>query len=134
MKSYIRAVKRTVHDNGPAFGYSISITGTIAALSALKGSPTAWDIMFAVLSVAAAFSLMEIVSTYVLHGSDENRSVVQLGNTLNFLSIGLSVASVLAIIPFAPKTAAWALSPFVAAIVYVLVTAFQLTMVRKITK
>ncbi|MBW3568572.1 hypothetical protein KY385_00370 [Candidatus Parcubacteria bacterium] len=134
-REYLRSIKRTIFDNGPAFGYTITITGSAATLASTAGSPSGMEVILGSLSAAVGFSILELIGNFVLRGEEEEtEKVVQLGNSLNILSVTVSVSAVFAIASWLDKTAAWVAGPFAATVLYATLAVSQLSAVRIMRK
>ncbi|ATG51214.1 hypothetical protein CFK38_06500 [Brachybacterium vulturis] len=131
---YVRELRRSLRNNSGAFGYSVMITSTMAMLSSIEGSPRPTHIVLFLLGAVASFALIEAVATRAFTRSleDEDTAVIALGASLNLFSIagGVGVAAGLAVL--LPETASWLLAPFAASVTYVLVTAVEMAVARRI--
>jgi hypothetical protein len=132
-QKYYKSIKRTTHDNSLAFGYSITITGTVAALSSLEGAPSWYEILAGSASAAIGFAVLQLIAGLLITEKEEkNEKTDIVGNSLSFLSVSAAVSSALLISLVAGKTLTWILSPFTATVIYTLTTALQISVVGKI--
>ncbi len=115
-----RAARSTIRGESTAFGFSIMITATFAAVQRKHGSPGAGDLMAFALLAVAAFTVLEGFASrgfrepLPTHGS----IVATFGTALNFLSVGLAVLAALWSSDLIATDAAWFVCPVVAVTVY----------------
>jgi hypothetical protein len=118
---YRRGVQTSVLDNASAFGFSITITGTLGTLSTFRGQPTFGEILAFVVGAAVAFSLVQaLASGGFRHRLEPHSSdVVLKGTALNFLSVAIALAGAAVVSYFIPGYTAWPAAAFLASLLYV---------------
>ncbi|MFD0902081.1 hypothetical protein [Actinomadura sediminis] len=115
-------LKTAVIDNSAAFGFSIMITSSFGALNKLAGSPSLVDIFGFAMGAAAAFTLLQAVTTegFRRRPGTGPREVDLLGTALGIVSVALGLGAAVAAGLALPAGAAWPVGAFVAAMAFTL--------------
>lgn len=131
---YVRELRLSLRNNSGAFGYSVMITSTMAMLTSIAGSPRPAHIVLFLLAAVASFALIEAIATRVFTRSleDEDTTVIALGASLNLLAITVAVGLAAAVAALVPTPLLWLLAPFGASVAYLLLTAAEMTIARRI--
>ncbi len=131
-----RGLQTSVVDNSSAFGFSIMITASFGMLNRLHGQPGFGEIFGFALAAVLAFTALQAVASsgFRTRPGTAPREVVMLGTALNVVSVGLGVgAATLTGLVLGPS-AAWPLGGFLAASVFVLAEALELTLAARMER
>ena len=125
-----RGLQTSVVDNSSAFGFSITITASFGTLSRLHGQPGFGEIFGFALAAVAAFTVLQAVASsgFRSRPGTAPREVVMLGTALNVASVGLGVGAATLTGLVLDSSVAWPLGAFLAAFVFVLAEALELTL------
>ena len=128
MRRIGRNIVVSVRENSAAFGYSITITGSYATLSALDGPVTVADIFAAAVSAGLAFTALELVVIAVYRDVPDQESVTRrlLARMMNFVSISVGVGLAAVCAWLFNGTWAWGLGAFAATVSFILMDALAL--------
>ncbi|MUL42905.1 hypothetical protein FZ103_17305 [Streptomonospora sp. PA3] len=131
----LRELRLALRNNSGAYGYSVMITGALAVLTAINGSPGAGQVFLFMLGAALSFAAVEALATRMYRRSlreDEATKVIALGSSLNFGSILSAVGAAALVALVIPPTAGWVVGGFAASLVYLLVAAVEMSLARRI--
>ena len=132
-RRFLRGVAVSTAGNSQAFGYSITITATYGAVSAVHGSPSPGQLIaFALLGVTA-FSLLNLTVVRVLphdQNDSEARRVLLIATATDVLAVGAAIGTAIGIAAALSAWPAWLLAPFAASLIYVFVQAIELAVGR----
>ncbi len=124
----IRGFNASVTGNAQAFGFSITVTATFGAITAVHNNPTGYQLMGFALSAVAAFSLLNVAAA-VFFDSDRARvratKALLVATATDFLAVGAGVGSAIGISHGLGAWPSWTVAPFAAGLVYVLVQAVE---------
>lgn len=131
---YVRELRLSLRNNSGAFGYSVMITSTMAMLTSIEGSPRPGHVILFLLAAVASFALIEVIATRAFTRSleDETTTVIALGASLNLLSIAAAVGLAAALGALLPVPLSWLIAPFTASVTYLLGTAVEMAVARRI--
>jgi|SRR5690625_4619777 len=132
---YVRELRLSLRNNAGAYGYSVMITSVMAMLTALLPSPRPGQIMLFIVGAVGSFAAIEAIATRGFTRSFDDQEatrVVALGSSLNLVSIAVSVAAAAMIGLVLPATVAWLVAPSVASLTYLLLTAVEMTVARRV--
>lgn len=131
---YVRELRLSLRNNSGAFGYSVMITCTLAMLTSIEGSPRPLHIVLFLLAAVASFAVIEVIATRAFTRSleDENTTVIALGASLNLFSIAGAVGLAAGLGALLPVPLSWLIAPFTASATYLLVTAVEMAIARRI--
>lgn len=129
-----RAFRGTVGREATAFGFSIVISATFAAVQVEHGAPSRWDIVLFAVGAGASFVLLTgLASRGFRRPLPQHRSeVVGLAAGLNLISVMAGVATAMAVAAMLGAGPAWPLSPLLAATVYLLVESLEELLAERI--
>ncbi len=130
----LHGLNASVKGNAKAFGYSITITATFGAVSAVERSPTLVDVVAFALAAVAAFSVLDLLDAYVVRSADRTSETVQgqlLGTATDLLAVGAAIGVAIGVGRLVHGHPAWWAAPFVATVVYVLVQSVELAVGRE---
>lgn len=131
--AYMRGIRTSIRYNAGAYGYSVLITATFGALTALDGSPQIPHLFLFVSGAAIAFAVIEAV------GSDFFRErvrgdppqVVVLGSAFALLSLSAGLGAGCLVGWAIDPWPSWILGPFAATVAYLLVLGLELTLAER---
>ncbi|WP_052810215.1 hypothetical protein [Streptomonospora alba] len=132
---YLSELRLALRNNAGAYGYSVMITGALAAVSALNGSPSVGQVFLFLLGAVLSFAAIEMLATRVFTrpmNDSEGTKVIALGSSLNLFSIGLAVGAAALVGLVLPSTAAWLVGGFFASVAYLLTAAVEMSVARRI--
>jgi len=131
-----RAARSSIRGESTAFGFSIMITTTLAAVQLHHGSPGAVDlVLFALLAVAAFTTLEGMASRGFREPLPTHRSIVAtLGTAMNFVSVGLALLVALGLSDLIATDAAWIVCPAAAVMVYILAETVEIIIAEAIQR
>jgi hypothetical protein len=130
-----RELRLSLRNNAGAFGYSVMITSSLAALSALHAPPGIGELFLFLIGAVVSFAIIELVATHAFRRAlddAEATTVIALGSSLGVLSIAAAVGVAALCGLLVPEPFAWLAGSFLASIVYILVTAVEMTVARRI--
>ena len=129
-----RGVVTSAVNNGPAFGYSILITSTFGLLQTSVGDPSTLRVVLFALSAALPFSIVETITSrgFRRAARRQGEKVVMLGTATNLISVAASLGVAYLAMRIAHDAAAWAVTPFVAGMTYIIVEALELSVAEAI--
>jgi hypothetical protein len=129
-------LKTAVIDNSAAFGFSIMITSSFGALDKLAGSPSLVDILGFAMGAAAAFTVLQAVTTRGFRRSPGAgpREVDLLGTAFGILSVALGLGAAVVAGLLLPAGAAWAAGAFLAAMAFMLGQALLLMLAARLER
>ena len=130
---YSRGIRTSITNNSTAYGYSILITGSLAALNTLVGAPSISALFLFVLGAAGAFAVLEMLASkfFTVRIRGEPSDVVVLGSAFNVVSISLGLAAATLTGSLLTSWVAWILGPFCATAVYILGAGFEFSVARQ---
>ncbi|MCP9624115.1 hypothetical protein FOH10_19885 [Nocardia otitidiscaviarum] len=128
-----RGLRASMRNNGQAYGFSVSITAGAALLNTEAHRAGAAQIFLFAMGAVAAFSLLEaVVSTGFRQRLDKEPSTVMaLGVSLSFLSVGATIGVAWVVARFVGGTLAWPLAGFLIALVYPLLAGLELAIAQR---
>jgi len=121
------ALRKSLHGNATAFGYSVTITASFGAVQLARGAPGFGDlILFGVGAVIAFGGLEGLLSrgfrTPLEPGADE---VITLGTALSFISVGLAICAARGAAGVLSGPIAWLAGALSASLVFALVESVE---------
>ena len=136
--SYLRGLHASVRNNASAYGFSVTITATMALLNSAVGTPSALEIAAFAGGAVAAFGVVELVVSrgFTRRLEDEPTSVKELGSSISVLSVGVAVACAYAVVQLlgGGGFAAWPLGSFVATSAYLFLFGVELTLAERLQR
>ena len=133
---YRRGLQTSVRNNAAAYGYSVTVTLTLAALSAELGSPTVGQVFLFGTGAVAGFVVVEGAASSLFRRRvrGEPAQVVVIGSALGFASVGLGVGAATLIGALVNGGAAWALGPFLGTIAYLLLVGVEMALAERTSR
>lgn len=130
------ALTTSVRDNATAFGFSIMITASFAALNRNEGTPTVTELLLFGVAAAMAVALLEAGVTHGFRrrAGSAPAEVTMLGTALNALSVAVGVGTAVGIAEVASGLPAWAAGGFLAAMAYILTESAELLLAEGVQK
>jgi hypothetical protein len=131
---YARGVRTSIRNNSTAYGYSVMITASLAALTALEKQPKLGELFLYVGGAAAGFAIVEATVSNFFRDRvrGEPSEVIILGSALSFLSISSGLGTAILVAKLSDSWLPWALGPFAATIVYLLIVGAEMTIAHRI--
>lgn len=132
----VRGFNTSVTGNAQAFGFSITVTATFGAITAVHDNPSLYQLMGFALSAVAAFSLLNVAVALLV---DIRRSRVEATRALlvatatDFLAVGAGVGTAIGISHVLSAWPSWLVAPFAAGLLYVLVQSVELAVGQRET-
>lgn len=120
--------------NAQAFGYSITVTVTFGVVAFAEPEHRPVQLLVFALAAVLAFSLLNVVVALGLRRMERTRPgerALLIGTATDILAVGAAVGVAMGLSAVVRGTALWALAPFVAGVVYVLVQAIELAVGRE---
>jgi hypothetical protein len=133
---YLHGLRASVGNNASAYGFSVTITATMALLSSLRGTPTAPEIAAFAGGAVAAFAVVELVVSrgFTRGMEDEPASVKELGSSISILSVGVAIGCAYATGRFVGGFVAWPLGSFVTTAAYLFLFGAELSLAHHIQR
>ena len=133
---YGRGIRTSIRNNSTAYGYSVMITASLAALAALERQPKLGELFLYVAGAAAGFAIVEAAASNFFRDRvrGEPSEVVILGSALSFLSISSGLGTAILVGKLSNSWLPWVLAPFAATIVYLLIVGAEMTIANRIEK
>lgn len=127
---YNRGVRTSVRDNSAAYGYSVTITSSLAVIGIEVGRPTVAEVFLFIVGAVGAFTVVEAVAsrgfTQRLRG--EPSDVVAIGSALGFASAGGGAGAAVLAANLIDAGSAWPVGSFLATVVFLLVVGVELAL------
>ena len=111
------------------------ITITLAMVAAVHAPPEPGQIVLFLFGAVASFAAVETIATRAFRrglAEREASAVIALGSSISLVSIALAVGVAGLVALAMPETVGWLVSAFVASITYLLVSAAEMTLARRI--
>lgn len=132
---YVRELRLSLRNNAGAYGFSVMITGVFAVLSAIYSSPDVTEIFLFLVGAVVSFATIEVVATRGFRRSLAEREatqVVALGSSLGLVSLSIAVGAAALAGLVVPEPTSWPVGSFVGSSAYLLVTAAEMAVARRI--
>jgi len=132
---YRRELRLSLRNNSGAYGFSVMITAVLAVVMAIHHPPSVGDLFLFVLGAVVSFAAIEFAATrgFRLSLSDtETSKVIALGSSLGIVSISTAVGVAALAALILPESLSWAAGSFLGSSVYLLVTALEMSVARRI--
>lgn len=130
---YSRGIRTSIRNNGPAYGYSVTITATFGVMSVPLGTPRVGEVFLFLGGAVAAVLLVESV---VSHGFRQRlrgapAEVVALGSAIGVASAAGAVGIAALTAELVHSGVAWALGSLLATIVFLLIAGVELALAER---
>lgn len=130
----VRGLASSTRHNALAYGYSLVTTGAFGAVAALGGAPDVPDIFLFAVAGSVTFTLATVGLTrgFRVGQEDEPRVVHALAASFGLISVtgGIGLATLVGWA--ADGWVAWLVAPFAASSVYLLLSALEVVLARRI--
>jgi hypothetical protein len=130
----VRGLAASTRHNALAYGYSLATTGAFGALAALDHAPDVADIFLFVIGGSVTFTLATVSLTrgFRVGQEDEPRVVHALAASFGVISVtgGIGLAALVGWA--ADGWIPWLVAPFAASSVYLLLSALEVVLARRI--
>lgn len=123
----LSGLRKSLHGNATAFGYSVTITGGFGAIQLELGPPRFGDLILFACGAVLAFGGLEALLSRGFRRALEKGAdqVITLATALSFISIALAIASARGLAAVLDGGAAWFAGAFGASLVFVLVESLE---------
>jgi len=121
----------SVNGNAQSFGFSITVTVCFGVASRLQSLPTLTDLLLFALAGVMAFSALNLFAALRLRTQvTQIRSTraTLIGTATDFIAVAAAVGAAIGLNHVTSGPVAWAVTPFVAAVIYVSVQSIELAM------
>ena len=136
MALYRRGLQTSVRNNAAAYGYSITVTLSFAALAAELGGPTVGQVFLFGAGAVSGFVVVEGAATGLFRHRvrGEPAEVVVIGSALGFASVGLGVGAAALTGEVVGGGAAWPIGPFLGTVAYLLVVGVEMALAERASR
>lgn len=123
----VRGLRSTVGRESTTFGFSILVTVSFGLLQTTEGSPDVGRIFLFAVGAGMSFTLLEgVLSKGFRAAMPQHRTRIQaVGTSLNVLSVVGGLAAAWLVGEMMSHAAAWAVAPFLAGVVYLLLESLE---------
>lgn len=125
-------LRKALHGNATAFGYSVTITAGFGAVQAVRGTPTFGDLLLYGIGAVVAFGGLEGLLSRGFHApleAGEDR-VITLATALSFISIVVAICAARGAAEVVGGHAAWLAGALCASLVFALVESLELMLAQ----
>ena len=115
--------------NSAAFGFSIAITGALAAVADRHGSPSPLDVLLFGAGAVAAFTVLDLAATdgFKLSVRRDPDDVTIHATAFGFVSVGAAIGCAIGASALIHGAPAWPAASFASAVGYILLVAAEIT-------
>jgi hypothetical protein len=133
---YLRGLRASVRNNASAYGFSVTITASMALLSSIQGTPKALQIAAFAGGAVAAFAVVEMVVSwgFTQGVEDEPTNVKELGSSISILSVGVAIGCAYVVGRLVGGLVAWPWGSFVGTASYLLLFGVELGLANGIQR
>jgi undecaprenyl pyrophosphate phosphatase UppP len=133
---YLHGLRASVRNNASAYGFSVTITATLALLSSIRGAPTALQIVAFAGGAVVAFAVVEMVVSWGFTQGleDEPTDVKELGSSISVLSVGIAIGCAYVVGRLVGGLVAWPLGSFVGTASYLFLFGVELGLADRIQR
>ena len=133
---YLHGLRASVLNNASAYGFSVTITATMALLSSIRGAPTALQVIAFAGGAVAAFAVVELVVSrgFTRGMEDEPSDVKELGSSISVLSVGSAIGCAYVAGRLVGGFVAWPLGSFVATVAYLFLFGVELSLAHRLQR
>jgi predicted MFS family arabinose efflux permease len=117
---FVRALRTSPATNTPAYGFSLSVAGSFAALMNVHGEPTWLELYLFLIGSCAGFATVNALSTRLFRkeAPDEPELVISLATSLSAFSVCAAVGAATGIAFAFSSWLAWPLGALAFTLVY----------------
>ena len=127
--TYRAALQMTLRTTAAAYGYTLTIATSSAALLTVHGKPRTGDLFLFVAGGLIAFALLEVLLAAAPPSEERVEQVFPFAGSLNFVSVAGALGASIGLAHAIGPELAWLVAPLAATAVYMLLVAAQLTIV-----
>jgi undecaprenyl pyrophosphate phosphatase UppP len=133
---YLHGLRASVRNNASAYGFSVTITASMALLSSIQGTPTALQIVAFAGGAVVAFAVVELVVSWGFTQGleDEPTDVKELGSSISVLSVGIAIGCAYVVGRLVGGLVAWPLGSFVGTAAYLFLFGVELSLADRIQR
>ncbi len=131
-----RSLQAAVGVNSSAFGFSITITGALAAVVDVRGNPGAFELLLFAAGAVGAFTLLDLVASegFKQPLSRERPDTVTHAAALSFVSVLGGIGVAIGVAHLLGGAIAWPAGSFAAVLTYVLVVGVELSLAERVAE
>ncbi len=130
---YRTALGGVLRSTAAAYGYTLTIATTLAALTGRRGTPSTGELFLFVAGGLGAFALLEALMLALPTPRDgEPSAAFPFAGALNILSVPAALGCSIGLSDAIGASSVWLLTPLAATGVYLLVVALQVTAVGSV--
>lgn len=130
---YLQALETVVHGAGLPYGYAVTVSSTIAALTRAQGTPSVGSIFLFAAGAVAAYGAIRLLTW----GTEEEaeRSLTRSphlirAGAIHVIAMALAIGSAVLIAEL-QSDVAWLLAPLVATLAYLGVSSMEIALVER---
>lgn len=131
---YAQGLGASVHENAPAFGFSVMITASFGAVAALSARPEVGEIFLFAFGAVAGFTAVALASRLADDGEEgelERVDVVVVASLLNVLSVLAAVGAAAGVAWLGGGWWPWLAAPLAATATYALANGLEYAVARE---
>ncbi len=130
---YVEGLRTSVTSNASAYGFSIMITMSFAALTSLHASPEVGGTFFFLLGAVGGFVVVEAIASKGFQTRDkgEPADVMVVGSAMAFASVSAGVGAAALAGELLEGDVVWPVGGFVATLVYTLVVGVEMALAAR---
>ncbi len=125
-------IRTSLRNNVSAYGFSVMITASFGAISAIEGPPTVGRVFLFVAGAVTSVTLIDGISSkgFRVRWRGDPSDVIALGAALGYLSVGGGVGGAALAAEILGGWVGWVVAPAVASGVYVLLSGVEMALAR----
>ncbi|GGC05891.1 hypothetical protein [Cellulomonas carbonis] len=129
-----RGMRSTVGRESTTFGFSILVTAAFGLLNATEGSPDVGRVFAFAVGAVASFTMLEAILSRGFRAPmpQHDTHVTAVGTSMNAVSVVGGLAACWLLATVMTHASVWALGPFAAAIVYLLLESVETALGERI--
>ncbi|MGY1845372.1 hypothetical protein [Modestobacter sp. SYSU DS0875] len=132
----IRTMRSTVGRESTTFGFSILVTAVFGILQVTQGSPDLPRVFLFATGAVASFTLLEgLLSAGFRQAMPQHRTrTLAVGTSMNIVSVLAALGAAAALGATFSHLAIWAVAPFAAGVVYLVVESLEAALAERIVR
>lgn len=128
--SYAAALEATLRTTAAAYGYTLTIGMTIAALTGVRGTPRTGELFLFIAGGVAAFVALELVLHAIpAHDDKVAGPAFPLAGALNLVAVAAGLGAAVGLAHAVHSDLAWLLAAMCSTAIYMLIVALQVAFV-----
>lgn len=134
---YAQGVRAAIQNNLFAYGYSLTVTGSLAMLSTRSGTPSVAEVFLFLVGAVSAFTLAEALVSKgfsLTQERGESAEVVALGSAFGYFSAGTGVGMAALVTVVLSGAIVWPLGALFATAGYVTANGVELAVADHLQK